>query len=114
MILIDANRDSELLSLQTFHSTLRQELRYRCQPGVNCVVSAIKPRTSGGFSCQNILMGLAAYGCIGHASATTLVHWKHHRDIPQISHWFDHYLSQAFKHKNTYSKPSRGLSWLQF
>lgn len=72
------------------------------------MVSAIKTWTSAGFPRQKILMGLAAYGYINHASATTLVHRKRDGDIPQINRRFNQYLSQARKRQNACSEPSSG------
>ncbi|KAA1086832.1 hypothetical protein PGT21_013035 [Puccinia graminis f. sp. tritici] len=63
------------------------------QPGAN-MVSSIKTWTSAGFPRQKILMGLAAYGYINHASTTTLVHRKR-SEIPQPARRIDQYLVQA-------------------
>ncbi|PLW08696.1 hypothetical protein PCANC_22526 [Puccinia coronata f. sp. avenae] len=63
------------------------------QPGAN-MVSSIKTWTSAGFPRQKILMGLAAYGYINHASVNTLVHRKR-SETSQITRRFDQYLAQV-------------------
>ncbi|WAQ91863.1 hypothetical protein PtA15_15A255 [Puccinia triticina] len=73
------------------------------QPGAN-MVSSIKTWTSAGFPRQKILMGLAAYGYINHASVTTLVHRKR-SEIPQMSRRFDHYLAQVNRQLNKRQNP---------